>query len=79
MPTIHRGHVSDLKYDDGFIRVWVSRMTIDDGELDPVQVEALRDGRWVDVTTGRGAVVVCVGQGARCGIRSADGFWHRRK
>jgi hypothetical protein len=50
MPTIHVGQYADMKIDTGTTRVWVSRMRIHDGETQPVQVEKLRGGRWVDVT-----------------------------
>lgn len=50
LPTISAGHTGDLKIDTGTSRVWVSRMTIADGETQPVQVEKLIAGRWVDVT-----------------------------
>ena len=77
MPTIHSGQYADLKIDTGDLRIWVSRMTIADGELDPVQVERLEDGRWVDRTRGPGQVYVCQGQGARAGVRDCNGTWHR--
>lgn len=31
MPTIKQGHTDDLKVDTGTMRIWLSRMTIDDG------------------------------------------------
>ena len=49
MPTIGSGHTADLKIDTGCIRVWRSRMTIADGETEPIQIEELHNGRWVDV------------------------------
>lgn len=73
MPTLHSGHFANLKYDDGKIRIWRSRMTIADGELDPIQVERLEDGVWVDRTRGPGAVYCVQGQGMRHGIRQAGG------
>lgn len=75
-PTICQGHSADLKVDTGTLRIWVSRCTIADGELDPVQVEVLKDGRWIDATRGPDSVYVCQGQGARAGVR-ADGVWFR--
>ena len=50
MPTLCSGHTADLKIDTGVTRVWLSRMGPEDGEAQPVQVERLVDGRWVDVT-----------------------------
>ena len=50
MPTIHQGQYANLKYDDGNLRIWHSRMTIADGELEPIQVERLVDGCWSDVS-----------------------------
>lgn len=46
--TIHSGQYDNLKYDDGEFRVWVSRMTVDDGmEYNrQVTVEKLVNGRW---------------------------------
>ena len=73
MPTISTGHTADLEVDTGTLRIWVSRMGIEDGELDPVQVEALRDGRWVDVTRGPDAVYVCQGQGSRAAVQTRSG------
>ncbi len=53
MPTISSGHMDDLKHDDAGWRVWISRMTVDDGaDYDNmVTVERLRDGRWVAFET----------------------------
>jgi len=50
MPTIHQGQYANLKADTGTMRLWLSRMTAEDGETQPVQIEALIGGRWVDVT-----------------------------
>ena len=49
MPTISEGHFANLKHDDGKIRYWLSRMTVEDGETSAVYVEKLTDGRWSDV------------------------------
>lgn len=76
MPTLHSGHFANLKVDTGTLRIWVSRMTIADGELDPIQVERLENGVWIDRTRGPGAVYVCQGQGMRAGVR-VDGQWIR--
>lgn len=77
MPTLHVGQFADLKIDTGEIRVWCSRMRITDGELDPVQVERLENGRWIDRTAGQEAIYVCQGQGLRAGVL-CDGKWIRR-
>lgn len=77
-PTLAQGQAANLKWDNGEYRVWLSRCSIEDGELDPVQVEQLIDGRWVDVTCDNPPIQV-VGQAL--GVRSAvcvDGFWIRR-
>ncbi len=49
METISSGHMHNLKYDDGEVRYWLSRMTIEDGETFAVYVEKFYDGRWQDV------------------------------
>ena len=49
MPTLHQGHFGNLKFDDGKVRYWLSRMTKADGEKFPVQVERLQNGNWVTV------------------------------
>jgi len=53
-PTLAQGQAADLKIDTtlsgGSLRVWVSRCCLTDGETQPLQVERLIDGRWVDVT-----------------------------
>lgn len=47
LPTISEGHTDDLKFDDGTTRVWLSRLTVEDGaELDnEVTVERSIGGR----------------------------------
>lgn len=77
MPTLAVGQAADLKIDTGKIRIWISRCSMADGELDPVQVEKLIDGRWVDVTTGPGQFYVAQGQGIRHGIRTQGGVFRR--
>lgn len=51
METLHSGQYYDLKYEDEDTRVWLSRMTADDGEEydNKVTVEKLQDGKWVTV------------------------------
>jgi len=78
MPTLHQGHFANLKVDTGEIRIWLSRCTIADGELDPVSVEKLVNGCWVDVTTGPDQVYVVQGQGIRARVRTG-GMWLDRK
>ena len=48
--TIYQGHFADLKLDGETERVWLSRMTIEDGEPynNKVTVERLENGRWVE-------------------------------
>jgi len=74
MPTLHSGHFANLKVDTGKIRIWVSRMTMEDGEIDPVQVERFEGGCWVDRTRGPGAVYLVQGQGIRAGVGMRDGY-----
>lgn len=51
LPTISQSQTSDLKVDTGSVRVWLSRLTIEDGApFDrTVEVEALSRGRWLDI------------------------------
>jgi hypothetical protein len=48
-PTIGQGHFANLKVDTGEVRIWHSRMTLADGETEPIQIEELQDGSWVSV------------------------------
>lgn len=50
MPTISSGHSANLKIETDTVRVWLSRCTLADGETQPVSIEQLRQGDWVDVT-----------------------------
>ena len=50
LPTLHSGQFANLKIETEDRRVWLSRMTAADGETQPVQIERLIEGRWVDVT-----------------------------
>lgn len=49
--TIHQGHTDDLKIDTGTMRVWLSRLTIDDGMPynNQVTVELLQNGSWITI------------------------------
>jgi hypothetical protein len=51
METISQGHTDDLKIKSEDIKVWLSRMTIEDGMAanNMVTVEKLIDGRWETV------------------------------
>jgi len=51
METISQGHTDDLKIKTEDTKVWLSRMTIEDGMPynNMVTVEKLVDGRWVKV------------------------------
>lgn len=51
MPTIHVGQYDDLKYRDADTKVWLSRLTVEDGQPydNQVTVEKLIAGRWVTV------------------------------
>ena len=48
METIHSGQYDNLKFDNGKIRVWLSRCGIEDGMPfnNAITVEKLIDGRW---------------------------------
>jgi len=46
-PTISRAQCDDLKIETPTERVWLSRMTPDDGEIFQIHHESLIDGRWV--------------------------------
>lgn len=48
LPNICLAQAEDLRYDDGEIRIWTSRMTQADGALfeHTVDVERLLDGTW---------------------------------
>ena len=54
LPTLAQSQDADLKIDTslqgGVMRVWLSRCRLSDGEVQPIQVEHLVDGCWVDVT-----------------------------
>ena len=79
MPTIHSGHFANLKIDTGTVRVWLSRCSIADGELDPVQCAVLEDGVWITVPLhDRRVPWIFYGCGPRAGVRS-DGVWYRRQ
>jgi hypothetical protein len=49
MPTLEQGQFDNLKVSTGSTRVWLSRMTVEDGAPygNQVTVEKLRGGRWV--------------------------------
>ena len=53
--TLESGHTDNLKYDDGRVRVWVSRMGLEDyGSradwlADRLTIEKLVKGRWEKV------------------------------
>lgn len=51
LPTLTAGQADSLKVDNGHIRVWLSRMTVEDGMPynDQVTVEHLVDGRWITI------------------------------
>lgn len=51
MPTVHEGHFDNVKFDDGKIKVSLSRMTVADGMPydNQVTVEKLIKGKWKTV------------------------------
>lgn len=48
MPTIAVGQTDDLKFDNGVVRVWLSRMSVEDGAPYDNQVTIERNvgGKW---------------------------------
>ena len=79
LPTLCVGQTDDLKFDNGEIRVWVSRCGLADFELDPISVECLIDGCWVNITTdyyGPQPVHVI---GQALGVRSGIGWVKRAR
>ena len=65
MPTISSGQTSNLKYDDGKTKVWVSRMTKEDGAKydNAIEIEKLVKGVWQDVAELRPGSKVVVDDG----------------
>ena len=51
MKTIESGHFDNLKHDDGKTRIWLSRMTVEDGMPynNQVTVEKKKKGDWKKV------------------------------
>lgn len=51
MPTLHQGQFDNLKFEDNRTRVWLSRMSIDDGmpANHIVTIEHLVGGYWEQV------------------------------
>ena len=48
MPTLAVGQADDLKYDDGEVRMWLSRCTARDGLVGSrISYERLENGRWM--------------------------------
>ena len=54
MPTISSGHFANLKIEDKGVRVFLSRMTVADGETQPVSIETNHGGVWRDITDEQG-------------------------
>jgi NAD(P)H-flavin reductase len=50
-PTLRVGQYANLKVDNSKRRVWLSRMSVEDGEPfnNKVTVERLIEGRWIEV------------------------------
>jgi len=51
MRTISQGHTDNLKVDTGTTRIWLSRMTVEDGMPynNQVTVEKMKNGVWETV------------------------------
>lgn len=49
MDSIQNGHNADLKIDDGQVRVWLSRLSKEDGDPfdNTVYIERYSEGKWV--------------------------------
>ena len=49
LPTISQGQFDNLKIETEDTRVWLSRMTIDDGMPynNAITIEKLEEGRWI--------------------------------
>ncbi len=50
METVHKGHFDDLKFDNGVIQIWLSRMTIEDGmpyNNQVIESWCLNTGEWL--------------------------------
>lgn len=50
MPTIHQGQFDNLKYQDANTKIWLSRLTVEDGQPynNQVTIERLQNGCWVE-------------------------------
>jgi len=46
--VLRQGWTHNLVLETPTVRVWLSRLTAEDGETCPVSVEVLRNGRWVE-------------------------------
>lgn len=48
--TIYQGQTDDCKYANGKMRIWVSRMTKEDGMKtdNEISIERLVDGKWIN-------------------------------
>jgi len=53
LPTLTTGQADDLKIEEEYTRVWLSRCTVLDGEPynNKVTVERLINGRWIESKT----------------------------
>lgn len=51
LPTLHQGQYDNLKVQEADRKVWLSRLTVEDGMPynNQVTVEELRDGSWITV------------------------------
>ena len=56
MPVLCCGQTCNLFIDDGDVRVWLSRCTVDDGEPfnDKITIEVRTDGCWEEVEAYQG-------------------------
>lgn len=53
LPTLSKGQADDLKIDTGNTRVWLSRLTVEDGMPynNQVTVEVKKNGHWITSQT----------------------------
>jgi hypothetical protein len=60
LPTISKGHFDDLKIETGNIRVWLSRMTKEDGHFGRnISYEKFFCGRWTAAWFCGNILTVC--------------------
>lgn len=53
LSTIQQGQYADLKYASLYVRIWLSRLTVEDGEPynNKITIEYFIDGKWIERDT----------------------------